>query len=69
MTREEAIERKSLYLEAEKAILTGAQSYNIGGQQLTRASLKEIRDMIASLDAYINGTGIRRIRRFIPESD
>lgn len=40
--------RLRLYLEAEKAILTG-QSYTIGNRTLTRADLGEVTKMIDSL--------------------
>ena len=35
--------RLKQYLEAEKAILVGGQSYRIGNRTLTRADLAEIR--------------------------
>lgn len=37
------------YLKAEEAILSGAQSYQIGDRSLTRANLKEIREEIDNL--------------------
>ncbi len=44
-------ERLRAYLDAERAILSGAQSYQLEGRMLTRASLGTIRkaidDMIA----------------------
>lgn len=43
-------DRLKMYLEAEKAVLSG-QSYTIGERTLTRASLSEIRDAIDSLVA------------------
>jgi len=61
-----AIERRELYLQAERAILTGAQSYNIGGQSLTRADLDKIRAGIAECDLIIDGGGRRRFTRLIP---
>lgn len=39
------------YLEAEKAILIGGQSYKIGNRTLTRADLATIRKEINSLVA------------------
>ena len=43
-------ERLKLYLEAEKAVLSG-QSYTIGNRTLTRANLATIRNAIDSLIA------------------
>jgi len=43
--------RLKQYLEAEKAILVGGQSYRIGNRTLTRADLAEIRSEIKSLVA------------------
>ena len=40
--------RLELYLNAEKAILA-SQSYEIEGQKLTRANLKDVTNMINSL--------------------
>ena len=42
-------ERLDAYLQAEKAILHGAQSYQIGTRNLTRADLHEVRMMIDNL--------------------
>ena len=44
-------QRLEMYLEAERAVLSG-QSYTIGNRTLTRASLAEIRKAI---DALIDG--------------
>jgi len=44
----------TLYLEALEAIATG-QSYTIGGRQLSRANIREVRETIEWLE--------RRIRR------
>ena len=41
--------RLQMYQEAEQAILTGAQSYEIGERKLTRANLSEIQEMINKL--------------------
>lgn len=50
MTRlEYAKIRLQMYQEAEQAILTGAQSYEIGERKLTRANLSEIQEMIDKL--------------------
>lgn len=40
--------RLKLYVEAERAILSG-QSYTIGNRQLTRANLSEVRKEIDNL--------------------
>jgi ABC-type molybdenum transport system ATPase subunit/photorepair protein PhrA len=42
--------RLEMYLEAERAVLSG-QSYTIGNRTLTRASLSEIRKAIDALIA------------------
>ena len=42
--------RLRMYLDAEKAVLSG-QSYQIGNRQLTRANLSEIRKAIDDLIA------------------
>lgn len=51
------IERKKarleLYYAAEEAILSGAQSYQIGSRSLTRANLGTIETMIKKLEAEI----------------
>ena len=41
--------RLELYIQAEEAILSGAQHYQIGTRSLTRADLHEIRMMIDKL--------------------
>ena len=45
ITIDAAKENLQIWLEAQKAVSTG-QSYKIGTRSLTRASLKEINDMI-----------------------
>lgn len=58
--------RYDLLLEAEKAILGGAQAYTIGSRSLTRADLSEIRKMIKDVEDGIDEleaqleTGARR---------
>jgi hypothetical protein len=51
------IERKKarldLYYAAEEAILSGAQSYQIGSRTLTRANLRTIETMIKKLEAEV----------------
>lgn len=65
--------RLTLYLQAEEAILSGAQSYAIGSRNLTRADLAEVRKMINSLEdgideleAIVAGNNRRKAMRFIP---
>lgn len=65
--------RLLLYYEAEKAILTGAQTYWIGTRRLERADLAEIRKMIEKLEAEVDeltskiaGSGRRKSIRIIP---
>jgi hypothetical protein len=43
-------QRLEMYYQAEEAILGGAQSYQIGSRQLTRASLPYLQDEIAKLE-------------------
>ena len=45
--------RLTLYYKAEKAILSG-QSYEVEGLKLTRANLKDVQNMIASLETKIS---------------
>ena len=54
MDLQELKRRLGLYLEAERAILGGAQSYTIGERQLTRADLKYIQNAITALVEEIN---------------
>lgn len=57
MTKE-TVERYRLrlqqYLEAEEAILSGAQSYKVGTRQLSRANLGEIAEMIKYLENQLS---------------
>ena len=48
--------RLASYYDAEQAILSG-QSYEMEGLKLTRANLKDVQNMIASLEE--KGFGIR----------
>jgi hypothetical protein len=66
----EAQEMRGLYIKAEKAVLQG-QSYNIGGQSLTRANLTEIRKGRDEWQAVIDGLagGRQTIKRIIPVDD
>lgn len=68
-----AKDRLELYYQAERAVLSGAQSYTIGSRNLTRADLAEIRKMITSLEddvakleSALAGYGSRRCVRVIP---
>lgn len=70
---EQKLARLELYLNAEKAILDGAQSYTIGSRQLSRASLGEIRkqikaleDEIAALEAQLEGRKPRKAVAVLP---
>lgn len=49
--------RLELYYEAERQILSGAQSYAIGNRQLTRANLAEIRKTIRDLEDELDCLG------------
>lgn len=64
----EARDMRNLYVKAEKAVLQ-SQSYNIGGQSLTRANLTEIRkgrdEWQAKLD-NLSGSRRRVVKRIIP---
>ena len=53
MTRREYEARLALYLEAERAILEGAQSYSIGSRSLSRAELSQVRQMISYLEKRV----------------
>lgn len=62
--------RLELYYEAEEKILA-RQSFTIGSRSLTMADLKEVQDMIKSLESQIEaidslGTTKRRVARVIP---
>lgn len=41
--------RLEMYLQAEEAILNGAQHYQIGTRSITRADLSEVRKVISDL--------------------
>lgn len=63
-------ERRQLYLERERVMLTGGvQSYGIGGRNLARyntdlaqirAAIKELTDEIDELEALLEGQSIRK---------
>lgn len=67
MTRQELLnERLWQYIKAEETILAGGQSYTIGDRTLTRADLKQIRQMIESLldlGAVLEGMERKKTRR------
>lgn len=65
--------RLALYLQAEQAVLSGAQSYAVGGRNLTRANLVEIRAAIddlykrlAAAEAMENGRGANKVSGIVP---
>jgi hypothetical protein len=65
--------RLNSYIEAELAIIGGAQSYAVGTRNLTRANLKEVSEMIKYLEkeiaieeSKINGGGRNRVFGVIP---
>ena len=63
---QEKEERRKLYLEREKVMLTGGvQSYGIGSRYNTdlaqiRAAIKELSDEIDELEALIAGESMRK---------
>lgn len=66
-------DRLELYYEAERAILSGAQSYSIGSRNLTRANLSEINETIGYLikrieeeKSRVSGKGKNRVVGIIP---
>ena len=66
-------DRLTSYLTCEESILSGAQSYAIGGRNLTRANLSEISKMIKYLEKEISqeeskksGSGRNRVAGIIP---
>lgn len=46
--------RRALYLEAERAILTGNQSYTVEGMTFTRANLQDIQRQLRELDRQLH---------------
>lgn len=65
--------RLQMYLQAEEAVLSGAQSYAVGGRNLTRANLAEIRAAIddlykrlAAVQAMQNGKGANKVSGIVP---
>ncbi|MFC4102921.1 DUF6148 family protein [Paenibacillus xanthanilyticus] len=71
-TLEEAQAALGQWKQALMAVSTG-QSYTIGGRSLTRASIKDIKDMIdyfaneiTKLEAAAQGRSARRTRQFVP---
>lgn len=65
-------QRLGLYLQAEAAILGGAQSYSIGNRTLSRADLQTIRDEIRKLtmeSMKAETGGAIRIQRIVPRDN
>lgn len=65
--------RLQMYLQAEESVLSGAQSYAVGGRNLTRANLAEIRAAIddlykrlAAVQAMQNGKGANKVSGIVP---
>jgi len=52
-TIDELKARRDLYIAAERAILTGNQSYTVEGATFSRADLSTIQRQIRELDAQI----------------
>ena len=69
MTRDEILGMINLYIEAEKAVLTGKR-YRIWTRELERENLSEIRKARADWEQKLkdleNGGKRRKIRGFIP---
>lgn len=69
MTRDEILGMINLYIEAEKAVLTGKR-YKIGTRELERENLSEIRKARAEWEQRLkdldNGGKRRKIRGVIP---
>lgn len=66
-------QRLENYLQAEQQILEGAQSYAVGGRNLTRANLAEIRAAIddlykrlAAAQAMEQGKGANKVSGVVP---
>lgn len=74
LTRLERLkQRLDMYYQAEEAILGGAQSYQIGEKQLTRANLSHIKEMIEYLErefrieqSKASGKGRNKVFGIIP---
>ena len=68
---DDVMRRLQMYYEAEAAILNGAQSYNIGSRQVTRAALGQIQREIEQLEKrrdelenMLENPGVGRRRSF-----
>lgn len=59
-TVQECREMLHAYMEAEKTILAGGQSYQIAGRSLTRANLKEIGERIVFWKGELSSAERRR---------
>ena len=66
MTYELAKEKWEMYSKAENAIVSGAQSYEIDGRQMTKADLGTIGERMdyweAKMRAYQNPKQVREVR-------
>lgn len=74
---EERLKRRNeeldLYYDAEKKIISGAQSYTIGSRSLTRADLSaiksridELEDEVDELEETLYGGSARKAVRIVP---
>lgn len=66
-------ERYQQYIDAESAILAGAQEYTLGKSKITRANLKDVQNQIKYLEAQIDrqtqvdaGKGARKMWGVVP---
>ena len=66
-------ERYTQYIDAEAAILAGAQEYTLGKSKITRANLKDIQCQIKYLESQIDkqtqidaGKGARKVWGVVP---
>jgi hypothetical protein len=63
-------QRLQLYLAAEAAILSGAQSYSIGHRQITRADLRSVQAEVEKLTVDVaqlsRGGNAIRVQRIVP---
>ena len=68
LTREEALKKYKMYLQAEEDILVTGQSYALGnGNELTRVDLEKVRKGLDYWERkFHNLNGHKRSARFIP---
>lgn len=66
MTYEKAKEKWEMYSNAEDAIVSGAQSYEIDGRQMTKADLGTIGERMnyweSKMNSYKNPKQVREVR-------